>query len=123
MLIIMICTALFVPPMDLMKMMMRFRAPVFSMNAICNSDAATMSETANERMSPAAVERRTTSIEVLKKNILTSAMATQPTTPQMSAGFLKTVSMHRMMTIGSKVHTSGMTDMGLPLPDPRFSNA
>ena len=41
-----------------------FERAGLSINAICSNDAATMRETLNERISPAAVERRMTSTEV-----------------------------------------------------------
>jgi len=64
MLIIMICTARCPPARVLMKMMILFKAPVFSIRAICSSEVATIRETDRERTMPAPVERRMTSAEV-----------------------------------------------------------
>ena len=67
MLTIMICTARWSPAMVLMNTMIRLRAPVFSMKAICSSEVATISDTDNDRTNPAAVERRMTSSDVLEE--------------------------------------------------------
>jgi hypothetical protein len=72
---------------------------------------ATISETENERMNPAAVERRMTSILVWKANRAISAMASQPMIPLTSAGCFQTISRHRMMMIGRRVSSKDTKDM------------
>ena len=87
--------------------MMRLSAPVRSMNAICSSEAATISDTENDRINPAHVDRRTTSTEVLKNRHVTTAIINQPINPLTSAGLWKNTSMTKMATIGNSVQNRG----------------
>ena len=67
-----------------------------------------MRETENERMRPAAVDRKITSAEVWKKRNAMSDMVISPAIPLISADFLKIMSITRMTRIGRSVSNRDM---------------
>jgi hypothetical protein len=108
-LIIIICTALFSHAIVLMKMIILFNAPVFSMYAICKSEVATIKETGKDLIIPETVERNITSIEVLKNRTAIIEIAIHPTMPLRSAGFFQRISIHNIIAIGSNVSRTDMS--------------
>jgi hypothetical protein len=106
--------------MVFINIIIRFRAPVFSIYAICKREVATIKETGKDLIKPVTVERRITSGDVLKNKNARMEMNNHPAVPLISAGFFQIISIHRISTIGKKVKRRDGIDHILRYPQKFF---